>query len=174
MKKRCPCRFGFTLMEVLISMVILAVLLTAVATAFDASVKNYRNNEAISKTMNAARAALLRITNDIRTADGVEVNSEHTCSIDTTGDGEADIIYRYNADRYDAEKGMRLYLDDYSSGTEKSYVLCEHVTEMRFVGKPMPGKPNQVCNVRITMTVTDEKANLSRKLAAAAVVRRNL
>jgi prepilin-type N-terminal cleavage/methylation domain-containing protein len=172
MKNRCQSRWGFTLAEVLISMAILAVLLTAVAAAFDASMKNYKDNEAISKTMNAARAALLRITNDIRTAHGVVVNAEHTeCEIDTTRDGEA-VTYRY---RYDAEEEI-LYLDDYSSGTEKSYVLCEHVTEMQFVGAAMPGKPNQVRNVRITMTVTDkdEGANLSRKLAAAAVVRRNL
>ncbi|HOM61618.1 MAG TPA: prepilin-type N-terminal cleavage/methylation domain-containing protein [Anaerohalosphaeraceae bacterium] len=171
MKNRCQSRWGFTLAEVLISMAILAVLLTAVAAAFDASMKNYKDNEAISKTMNAARAALLRITNDIRTARGAAVNAEHTeCSIDKTGDGEAEITYRY-----DAEEEI-LYLDDYSSGTEKSYVLCEHVTEMKFVGAAMPGKPNQVRNVRITMTVTDkdEGANLSRKLAAAAVVRRNL
>jgi prepilin-type N-terminal cleavage/methylation domain-containing protein len=164
MKNRCQSRWGFTLAEVLISMAILAVLLTAVAAAFDASMKNYKDNEAISKTMNAARAALLRITNDIRTAHGVVVNAEHTeCEIDTTRDGEA-VTYRY---WYDAKDG-KLYLDD--------YVLCEHVTEMQFVGAAMPGKPNQVRNVRITMTVTDkdEGANLSRKLAAAAVVRRNL
>lgn len=171
MKNRCQSRWGFTLAEVLISMAILAVLLTAVAAAFDASMKNYKDNEAISKTMNTARAALLRITNDIRTARGAAVNAEHTeCDIDKTGDGEADITYRY-----DAEEEI-LYLDDYSSGTEKSYVLCEHVTEMQFVGAAMPGRPNQVRNVRITMTVTDkdEGANLSRTLAAAAVVRRNL
>ncbi len=165
MKNRCQSRWGFTLVEVLISMVILAVLLTAVAAAFDASMKNYKDNEAISKTMNAARAALLRITNDIRTAHGVVVNAEHTeCSIDKidkTGDGEA-VTYRY---WYDAKDG-KLYLDD--------YVLCEHVTEMQFVGAAMPGRPNQVRNVRITMTITDEGTNLSRKLAAAAVVRRNL
>jgi len=169
MKNRCQSRWGFTLAEVLISMVILAVLLTAVAAAFDASMKNYKDNEAISKTMNAARAALLRITNDIRTAREVRVNAEHTeCEIDTIRDGEA-VTYRYRY-QYDAEKEEgTLYLDD--------YVLCEHVTEMRFVGAAMPGKPNQVRNVRITMTVTDDKdngANLSRTLAAAAVVRRNL
>lgn len=161
MKNRCQSRWGFTLVEVLISMVILAVLLTAVAAAFDASMKNYKDNEAISKTMNAARAALLRITNDIRTAHGVVVNAEHTeCSIDKidkTGDGEA-VTYRY---WYDAKDG-KLYLDD--------YVLCEHVTEMKFVG----GTTTQVRNVRITMTITDEGTNLSRKLAAAAVVRWNL
>ena len=35
MKNRCQSRWGFTLAEVLISMAILAVLLTAVAAAFD-------------------------------------------------------------------------------------------------------------------------------------------
>ena len=59
---------GFTLVEMLMALVILAMLMTAVAVAFDASVTNFQVNEGISKTMNTARAALLRITTELRTA----------------------------------------------------------------------------------------------------------
>ncbi len=62
---------GFTLVEVLMSLVILATLMTAVAFAFDASVKNYQANRGIYETVNRGRQALMRITNDLRTASAV-------------------------------------------------------------------------------------------------------
>ena len=60
---------GFTIIEMLISVTLLAMLVTAVAFAFDASVKNYQANQGIYRTVNTARAALLRITNEVRIAD---------------------------------------------------------------------------------------------------------
>ncbi|MHC5156563.1 MAG: PulJ/GspJ family protein, partial [Planctomycetota bacterium] len=62
---------GFTLIEVMLSLVILAVLMTAVAFAFDASVTNYQANKGIYETVNRGRQALLRITNDLRSAQAV-------------------------------------------------------------------------------------------------------
>ncbi len=168
MEKGFPIRSAFTLMEVLISMTILAVLMTAVAVAFDASMKNYKDNEALAKQMNIARAALLRMTNDIRTAREIVVNADSTqCRIASNGDDQPDIIYRFD--------GNVLYLDVCSSsGPPIHYVLCENIAEMTFTWSPVPGQPSLVRNVRITMTVTDESSQTSKKLAAAAVVRRNL
>lgn len=169
MKKGFPVRSAFTLMEVLISMTILAVLMTAVAVAFDASMKNYKDNEALAKQINGARAALFRITNDIRTARGIVADSDSTqCSIDQNGDGLADITYRFDGNQ------KVLYLDVYSSGSTSSYVFCRNVSEMAFAQGMVSGQPSLVRNVRITMTVTDESGQMSKKLAAAAVVRRNL
>lgn len=172
MKKAASVQNGFTLMEVLLSMTILAVLMTAVAVAFDASMKNYKDNESMAKQINAARAALLRITNDIRTARGVAVigtggdpdNSQ--CSIDRDGDGVTDITYRFEPDE------KVLYLDLDSSGSAN--VFCRNITEMAFNRATVPGQPTLVRNVRITMTVTDDQGQMARKLVAAAVVRRNL
>lgn len=170
MKPIRTTRSGFTLVEVLMTMVILAALMTAVAVAFDASVKNYRDNEAISKTVNTARAALLRITNDIRTAQSVAVigaggDPDNTqCSMVTAG-GQ-DLTYRFEA------AAGTLWLDDNDSGD--SYVLCKNVTAMTFNRATVATQPNLIRNVRITLTVTDEKGNNPQQLVAAAVVRRNL
>ncbi len=158
---------GFTLVEVLLAMVILAVLMTAVAVAFDASMKNYKENEAIAKTMNTARAALMRITNDVRTAQAVALLGTGTdddpldlseCSL-ITADGQ-NLTYRFDAGT------NTLYLDNNTNS--ESYLLCKYVTAMTF------NRPNPVRNVQIAMTVTDQQGQLSRKLVAAAVVRRNL
>ncbi len=69
-------RFGsaFSLVEMLIALVVTAILLVSIATAFKASVMNYRENEDIFKTVNTARQALVRITNDLRTATAAAVS----------------------------------------------------------------------------------------------------
>lgn len=59
---------GFTIAELLLALAITALLLAAVAAAFNASVINYRENERIFRTINSARQALSRITSQLRTA----------------------------------------------------------------------------------------------------------
>jgi len=77
------CRCGFSLAELLISLAVMAMLLTAVAIAFNASVINYGENEDIFRAVNNARQALLRITSQIRTADAVDPSSPvNQCSSD--------------------------------------------------------------------------------------------
>lgn len=174
---RMTRRTGFTVIEVLMALAILATLLTAVAVAFDASVKNYHDNEALYKTLNTARAALLRITNDVRTAQAVatagpdpgEDPDTSQCSM-ITANG-SDLTYRYDG------AADTLYLTDNVTGA--SYVLCENVTAMTFERREADkvtdsGMLRVVCNVRITMTVTDDGGKMPQTLAAAAVVRRNL
>ena len=162
---------GFTIVEMLMALVILAMLMTAVAVAFDASVTNFQVNEGISKTMNTARAALLRITTELRTAQSVAVigaggDPDNTrCSL-IASDGR-NITYRYSPDE------KILYLDDNTSGN--SYALCRNVTGVTFNRALVPASsPAAVRNVRILLSVEDDHAKVSQTLAAAAVVRRNL
>ena len=168
--KRKDKNNGFSLIEIMLALVILAVLMTAVAVAFDASVKNYKSNEAISKTVNKARAALLRITNDVRTAQAVAViggggdPDASQCSMQTSG-GQ-NLTYRFNSG------DNTLYLDDNDGGG--SYVLCRNVSAMTFNRAIVPGNPSLIRNVQISMTVTDDQGQLPQTLVTAAVVRRNL
>jgi len=152
--------------------VILAMLMTAVAVAFDASVTNFQVNQGISKTTNAARAALLRMTTELRTAQSVGVigidDPDNTrCSLTAVDpDGSTrSIAYRFSAADH------ILYLD--SGGN--SYALCKNVTAATFNRAIVPASsPVAVRNVRIVMTLTDDKGNNSQTFAAAAVVRKNL
>lgn len=164
---------GLTIAELLISLAIMALVLVAVATAFNASVVNYRNNENIFKAINNARQALTRITNQLRTAGcevagvwgGVDPNApDNQCNFwFRTGTSCEDITYEFRS------ADSKLYFITNSDGQE--YVLCDNVTAMNFIKTPTDDGLD--CkSVQISMTVTS--GEIEQKLSAAAVVRRNL
>lgn len=182
MKTPARIQRGFTMVEVMLSLTILAILMTAVAVAFDASVTNYNANKGIYQTVNTARQALLRITNDLRTAQDLplsaeEANTQISFGNDTDGDGiyDKDVTYRFDSGT------NTLYYDDNLTG--ESYVLCKNVTAATFDrtehnidrdnGAGGVETITAVRDVRITLTVTDDNGENSRTLAAATLVRRN-
>lgn len=164
---------AFTLVEVLMSLVILGFLMAAVAIAFDASVTNYKANEGIYRTVNTGRQTLMRITNDIRTAQAVahigvggDLHNSQLSMI--TADGK-NITYRFDLLTH------TLFLVTNDDTTDADYVLCNNVASITFNRSIVPGSsPVAIRNVRIVMTVNDPKSDVSQTLAAAAVVRRNL
>ena len=150
---------GFSIVELLLALAIGAMLLVAVAVAFNASAMNYQENEAIFKTVNAARQALLRMTSQLRTSLPDPAAPANECTLITPNNES--ITYRYdNGDN-------KLYLD--TNGN--SYVLCEDVTAMTFTKTPTDDGLD--CkSVQISMTVAH--GNVQRTVSAAAVIRRNL
>jgi len=153
---------GFTIVELLLALAIASILLATVATAFNASIINYRQNEDMFKVINSARQALFRITSQLRTADAVEPSSPvNECTLITAaGD---DITYQYN------NGDNKLYLIDNLSGS--NYVLCDNVTAMTFTKTPTDDGTD--CkSVQISITVA--RGNVERKISAAAAIRRNL
>lgn len=155
---------GFTIVELLMSLVILAMLMATVALAFNASVINYTANKDMYRAMNTARQALLRITSDIRMAVNVDATTAaNLCSIDYDGNVGNGAEATYNFDS--ANKVLNLTLANVTNAG--TYVLCEDVSAMTFTKTPATGNAK---NVRITMTVTvgDE----SQTVSTAAVIRR--
>ena len=161
---------GFTLAELLISLVIVGMLLAAVAAALSASAVNYRENERVYQAINNARQALERMTSELRTA-GTEVGGifvaadpsapNNKCTL-YTATGQH-ITYEYRA------ADNKLYLITNSNGNE--YVLCDNVTNAVFI-KTLTDEGDDVKSVRISLTVQcgDHESTLS----AAAVIRKNL
>ena len=162
---------AFTIIEVMMAMVILAILMAAVGLAFDASVKNYHANEGIYKTTNTARQSLLRITNDLRTAQAVALigsgdpdNSQ--CSV-ILSDG-TDITYKFdNTDN-------TLYYITNDDTSDPDYALCKNVTAMTFNRATVPDDATSIRSVRIVMTLTDDLGKVTQTMAAGSVVRKNL
>jgi prepilin-type N-terminal cleavage/methylation domain-containing protein len=151
---------GFTLAELLIVLVVMGILLAAVAVAFNASLTNYRENEDIFKSVNKARQALSRITNQLRDANSVDPCSPISeCALETS-EGSFE-TYRYN------NGDNKLYLDVNGN----SYVLCDNVTAVTF-DKTLTTDGVEVKSVQISMTVGS--GNTQRTISAAAVIRRNL
>ena len=157
---------GFTIVELLLALAMASILLAAVATAFNASIINYRENEDIFKTINSARGALLRITSQLRTADAVDPNSPaNECTLITAG-GD-DITYQYN------NGDNKLYLITNDNLSDPDYVLCDNVTAMTFTRDTVIIEGiEKVRSVQVSITVA--RGNAQRKISAAAVVRRNL
>lgn len=158
---------GFTLVELLISLVITGMLLAAVAVALNASAINYRENEKVYLTINNARQALERMTRELRNAgtyigeDFVAVDPDapaNQCSF-FTADGQ-NITYEYRT----ADK--KLYLITNSN----EYILCDNVTAAEFI--KTPNGDGDTKSVRISLTV--QSGDFKRTLSAAAVIRKNL
>lgn len=163
-KKQNFCN-GFTIVELLITLAITGLLLSAIAVAFNASVKSHTQNQALIKAINASQIALSRITTQLRCAKAVEINSpQNECTLITP---DNDIItYQYDS------SDKKLYL--INDSPDSPYVLCDNVTEMTFTRATGIDDLGQtyVKSVQISMTVVI--GSTERKISAAAVIRRNL
>ena len=155
---------GFTIVELLLALAIASILLATVATAFNASIINYRQNEDMFKVINSARQALSRITSQLRTGYWVDPNAPNNeCSFFTADD--ENITYQYN------NGDNKLYLITNDDLSDPDYVLCDNVTAMTFTKTPTDDGTD--CkSVQISITVT--RGNVERKISAAAAIRRNL
>lgn len=154
---------GFTVVECLISLAICAMLMTAVAVAFNASLVNFRENEEMFQSINSARQALTRMTTQLRTANAVDTDTTATgsCAFESVT-GEL-ITYEFRAD------DNKLYLITNSDANE--YVLCDNVTAASFTRTLTTDGLN--CK-SVLMSLTVQCGASERTLSAAAVVRRAL
>ena len=157
---------GFTLVEILIALAITAMLLTAVAVAFNASVINYTENESIYKTVNSVRQALFRMTSQLRTATAADPNApSNECTL-ITAEGE-NLTYRYDS------SAKILYLITNDDNSDGDYVLCEGVEAMTFTKDVfVEDSVTKVRSVQVAITVA--AGGVRKKMTAAAVIRRNL
>ena len=156
---------GFTIIELLITLMITGMLMAAIAGAIHASSVNYNANEDIFKSMNVARLALLRITAEIRTAQAVAVSEASTqCSV-VTASG-SDITYSYNATE------DILYLITNDDVSDDDYVICENITDVTFTRTTYVSDPGIVKDVMIS--ITSNVGDASQTLSSAAILRKNL
>lgn len=167
MQNKVDNRRALTIAEMLVALAITAILLAAVAVAFNASVISYRENENAFKAVNSARQALYRITTQLRTAVAVDPNAANNECTLVIADGNDDITYTY---RYNSADN-KLYLITDDNPSDRDYVLCDNVTAMTFT-KTLTDDGVDVKSVQISMTV--QSGSLQKTLVAAAVVRRNL
>jgi len=158
---------GFTVAELLIALAISAMLLVAVAVAFNASAINYQENEDIFKAINNARQALFRMTSQLRTASAVDPDAPSNECTMVTAVGE-NITYRYNSG------DNTLYLITNDDLSDSDYVLCDNVTAMDCTKTAVLNEEGWliVQSVQISMTVASR--NVEKTISAAAAIRRNL
>ena len=158
-------RTGFTIVEMLIALMIMAMLMTALAAAFNASMLNFKTNEDAFRVTNIARQALIRITTELRTANAVAVSEPSSqCSIITAGN--SDVTYKFDS------TDDTLYLITNDIAIDDDYILATGVTAMTFTKGVDPTDPGVIRNVQISMTVSAN--NFTKTISTAAVLRRNI
>ncbi len=192
---------AFTIVEVLIALAITAMLLTAVAVAFNASIKNYQENEKMFKTMNNARQAMLRMTAQLRTAGYYVVDSNDGVKYLYTVEGHYEKIDDANdaiffpASPASPNNICNFYTPDgqyltyefrdasyanptcrnklYLIGNGNEYVLCDNVTGMNFK-KEIDNSGGAITRIRVSISMTVDIGDTSQTVSSAAVIRRNL
>jgi len=87
---------GFTLTEVLISMVVLAMLMTALGAAMHSSIQGYSENGKSLALTQAARGVLDRMMREVRTAADVD-STTNSLTIDADGTGMNMAAYQFSS-----------------------------------------------------------------------------
>ncbi|MCH8215446.1 MAG: prepilin-type N-terminal cleavage/methylation domain-containing protein [Planctomycetes bacterium] len=161
-----PFRSGFTLVEVLMSLAISAVILSAVALAFNASAVTYQKNQELHAAVNNGRQALLRMMAQLRTGFSVDPNAPaNKCNFfAVTGPNSVeDLTYEFRT------SDNTLYL--ITNSNAKEYVLCTGVQSLTF-DRLLTADASDCRGVAVTMTV--QSGDQQETLSSAVAIRRNL
>jgi len=165
---------GLSMIEVLISLAIVALLMVATGAAFDAAFSSYKQNHDMATVSVSARNALHQMTNTIRSAwntDPDVVPDDAIYITDTSCElrnANGDIInYRYNT--------VDEKLEVSNDGEVNWYTMVENVfpistaAEDQAIFVETPGPDGTVGRVEIRFMVSQD--GLSRTVSAAAVPR---
>jgi len=167
---------AFTLVECLVGLAISAMLLAAIAAAFNASLISFGENEDMFRAISDARQAMARMTAQIRTAGYFpDPNSELLWSVPYVADSNECGLWTPAGENISYEfrsTDQKLYLVKHiSTTTKEEYVLCSNVVDAEFTMTPATN-PIDAKSVQISLTV--RCGDVTRTLSSAAVVRRNL
>jgi len=162
---------GFTLVELFLSLAIMAALMAAIAAAMQASFQSYSENEKLATAAQAARSALRRITDDIRTADAVEASGSGVRIIPPAGSG-VDLI------EYEATDNGKLYYRRTVNGIPTEHILLgddgELSVESFYVATEMvQDEQDQWYTVRANIRLDLSVGGRHVAISASAAPRRN-
>ncbi len=155
-------RRGLSLAEVMISLAISAMLLTAVAAAFTASSEAIEQNDTFFRASQAARVSMTQILTEIRRANAVQVPANNAALSMITYDNK-DRTYSYDA----AAQKLKLITNDIL--TDPDYTLASNCTSATFDVDTMTdsGGIKHVIRVAVTVIVKVDK-NTIRLTGSAA------
>ena len=164
-------RRAFTLIEMLLAIALLAALLAAVAAGVHASFHSYAENEDIAAATQSARAILIRLTTEVRTAAAVDsTDTQLTIIPPDDGSGLQQVQYEFT--------GGTLYYRRTANGNTTSHVLLGPGDEavvttfhvLREVGLDWQGVP---CTKSVTVRLELHADNAPLAMTVSACPRRN-
>jgi len=161
---------GLSMVEILIAVALMAVLMASIAAAVQASLQSYKENEAVSAITQAARACLVRMMRDVRTADAVDSTSS-SLSVIPADDGSGTTLVQYEL------SGGTLYYRrkvGASTTTEAMFGPGDQVTVTSFdVTRQTAVKDSLVYTRSVTARMTFDFKGRQFTVTASADPRRN-
>lgn len=169
---RRPSRTGLSLVEVLISLAIAAMLLVAVGTAFTASAQAIEVNDQFFMATQSARLSLARVLTDARRGTTQEDALTDRVRILTTPSDPTQPAHDRTYEYRPATKQLVVVTND--DATDPDYILANNVSAVTFTKEIGQDANNTNCVTRLAMTITITVGKNSVQLSGAAAPRRYL
>ena len=162
-----PRRVGLSIVEVMISLAIVAMLLTAVAAAFTASSDLIDHNDQFFRASQAGRVSMNQMLTQIRRATDVGVaGNDIGVNYTDPNNVDRDVTYRYDP----ANKRLLLITNDIT--TDPDYHLANNVTACTFSAETATDEAGVDHTVRVTISMTVAVQDNQIRLSGSAAVRR--
>ena len=171
-------RPAFTIIELLISVLLVSMLLTTIAFAMRASMDSYQTNEKIAAVNQASRALAMRMQREIRQAEAVDYTagaSKVVITPPTNAAGLLEITYLYNEGTKTLTYSQR-YSDTGKNTTETLFDASSEVQLSSFVASytTVQNTEGLWCTRRVVMTTYFTIDGQDSPLVFTASPRRNL
>ena len=160
---------GLSIFELLISLTICAMLLTAVATTFHASSAVIRHNDEFFRASQAARVTMTQILSEVRQCDDVDVLADRLEIGRASNDGVNGADIRY---RYDAANKRIMFCPNAIDPVQQEYLLCANVRSVTFAADRKPNEGGIWYTTRVTVELTIEVGQNQVTLTGSAAPRR--
>lgn len=162
---------GLSLVELMISLAISSMLLTAVAAAFHASTAAIEDNDKFFRASQAARVAMNQILTQLRRSDVIDVPVGNPASrIDFAGDDQIDRAFVYTPDATGTKGTLNLLID--KNGVITTAALARDVNVAFYVDVVHPASGSGDYVERVTVDMTTEVGNSVVHLTGSAAPRR--
>ena len=167
---------GLSLVEIMISLAITSMLLTAIAAAFQSSSQVIENNDRFFRATQSGRVAINQITTEVRRSDAIDdANISATLlpilrPAETRPANEAMRYYKYDA----TNKRIVIYFK-YTNGTlSPEFPIAEAVQGNPFSWDMGTDANNAVCVARVSVAIEVKVGSSDIRLSGSAAPRRNL
>lgn len=172
-----PCRYpqrrrrGLSLVEMMVSLVISVLLLTALAGAFSAAAAGIESNDEFCRASQAARVTMAHLLAQIRKGTVDEPDDSSTLRLITASDlpgGGKDLTYQWRAD------SGQLVLVTNDVPDDADLVLASNIAELKFEAEMGTDYNNAACVSRVCVTIVVRVDDHEVRLTGSAAPRMNL
>lgn len=169
-------RRGLSLVEIMISLAITSMLLTAIAAAFQSSSQVIENNDRFFRATQSARVAINQITTEVRRCDAID-NANITATllpilrpVETRPPNEALRYYKYDA----TNKRIVIYFQYLDGTLSAEYPIAEAVQGNPFSWDMGVDANNAVCVARVSVAIEVKVGSSDIRISGSAAPRRSL